>query len=161
MKRMARYVVLLLIAALALAGCGGAGGTAGASGGKPVYGGTFTKSLNYGDPGNLDPIMKSDIAAQMVHMSIFDTLVKYDPVKKQVVNSVAADYTVSSDGKTYTFTLKKGVKFHNGRELKAEDVKYTIERASTPAGAPVTLTPRIPPAWPTTWARPSTTTCRR
>lgn len=148
MNRFAKFMVPLAIAGLVVAGCGGgttkpdAGTTpapAAADPSKPVQGGVFTKSLNYGDPGNLDPIMKSDVASQMVTMNIFDTLLKYDPVKKEIVKSIAEDYKASDDGLTYTFTLKKGVTFHNGRELKAADVKYTIERAADPKNASVTL----------------------
>lgn len=138
-----------MLLGLVIAGCGGSGskdtkpadtGTkqeATADPSTPVQGGTYTKSLNYGDPGNLDPIVKSDVAAQMVAMNIFDTLVKYDPVKKEIVKSVAQDYKISDDGKTYSFTLKKGVLFHNGREMKASDVKYSIERASDLKNKPI------------------------
>lgn len=147
MKHLSRILAPAMIAALVVAGCGASadkpqtGGTPAPAvdPSKPVQGGVLTKSLNYGDPQNLDPIMKSDVAAQMVTMNIFDTLVKYDAVKKEIVKSVAEDYKVSDDGLTYTFKLKHGVLFHNGRELKAQDVKYTIERASTQKLSPVTL----------------------
>jgi peptide/nickel transport system substrate-binding protein len=150
MKQLTRIIAPVMVAAVVVTGCGGSatkdnnGGakdqpTVQADPNKPVQGGVYTKSLNYGDPGNLDPIMKSDVAAQMVTMQIFDTLVKYDPVKKEIVKDLAEDYKVSDDGLTYTFKLKKGVLFHNGRELKAADVKYTMERASNTKLAPVTL----------------------
>lgn len=74
----------------------------------------------------------------MVNMNIFDTLVKYDPVANQYAKSIASDYQVSADGLTYTFQLKKGVLFHNGRELKAADIKYSFERAVDPKSAAVT-----------------------
>ncbi|MFB6176464.1 MAG: ABC transporter substrate-binding protein, partial [Halobaculum sp.] len=44
------------------------------------------------------------------------------------VADLAKDYTVSNDGKTYTFELKQGVKFHNGDELTAQDFVYSWER---------------------------------
>ncbi len=47
-----------------------------------------------------------------------------------LVNAVASDYTVSEDGLVYTFTLREGVKFHNGNAVTAEDVKYSLERVS-------------------------------
>lgn len=152
MKQLSRFLAPALIAALVVAGCssspkpqepsGGGGNTpapAVVDPSTPVQGGVFTKALNYGDPGNLDPIMKSDVAAQMVTMNIFSRLVKYDAVDKAIVKDLAEDYKVSDDGLTYSFTLKKGVQFHNGREVKAEDVKYTIERASNPKLAPISL----------------------
>lgn len=51
---------------------------------------------------------------------------------------MASDYTISDDAKTYTFTLRDGVKFHNGQDVTAEDVKYSIDRcADTSNGEPL------------------------
>ncbi|MCC1659508.1 ABC transporter substrate-binding protein, partial [Salmonella enterica subsp. enterica serovar Indiana] len=50
----------------------------------------------------------------------------------ELVKDLASDYTISDDGTVYTFTLRKGVKFQNGRELKASDVKYSLERTVNP-----------------------------
>ena len=47
-----------------------------------------------------------------------------------LTNAVASDYNVSEDGLTYTFTLRDGVKFHDGSLVTAEDVKYSLERVS-------------------------------
>jgi ABC-type transport system substrate-binding protein len=58
---------------------------------------------------------------------IYDGLVKLD--KNLTPIGALSDYwTISSDGKLYTFFLRKGVKFHHGRELEAEDVKFSLER---------------------------------
>ena len=147
MQKLSRLIAALMVTALLIAGCGSSGtkpqpgtgsGPVAVDPTKPVQGGTFTKSLNYGDPGNLDPILKTDVAARMVNMNIFDTLVKYDPVANQFNKSIAADYQVTADGLTYAFQLKKGVLFHNGRELKAADIKYSYERAVDPKSAAVT-----------------------
>ena len=43
------------------------------------------------------------------------------------MEAVADSYEISEDAKVYTFTLRDGVKFHNGNEVTAEDVKYSIE----------------------------------
>ncbi len=52
--------------------------------------------------------------------------------------AVASDYAISDDAKTYTFTLRDGVKFHNGNDVTAEDVKYSIDRcADTSNGEPL------------------------
>ncbi len=50
---------------------------------------------------------------------------------------VATKWDISQDGKTYTFTLRQGVKFHNGRELTSDDVKYTYERILNPDTASI------------------------
>ena len=48
-----------------------------------------------------------------------------------VILKVAEDWTISEDGLTYTFNLKKGIKFHNGDELTASDVVYSMDRLLT------------------------------
>ena len=54
------------------------------------------------------------------------------------MEAVADSYEISEDAKVYTFTLRDGVKFHNGNEVTAEDVKYSIERcADTSNGDPL------------------------
>jgi len=151
MRGFYRYLVAPVLLAFLVAGCSGGSGAKEPSKpageptkqesvdpNKPIQGGTYTKSMG-SDPQNLDPILKSDVASQMVTMQMFDNLIKYDPVAKQFVKSLAADYKISDDNKTYTFTLRKGATFHNGREIKAADVKYSFERASTAKFKPVTL----------------------
>ncbi len=58
---------------------------------------------------------------------LFDGLVKFDN-NFDIVPSLAEYWTISDDGKRITFYLRQGVKFHNGRELVAEDVKFSLER---------------------------------
>ncbi|OGD22534.1 MAG: hypothetical protein A2W03_18275 [Candidatus Aminicenantes bacterium RBG_16_63_16] len=58
---------------------------------------------------------------------VFDGLVKLDS-NLSVVPALAEYWVISEDGPTYTFYLRKGIKFHHGRELEAEDVKFSLER---------------------------------
>lgn len=59
----------------------------------------------------------------------------------EVVPDLAERWQVSGDGRTYAFTLRKGARFHDGREVKAADVKYSLERAADPANnSPVVQT---------------------
>jgi len=61
--------------------------------------------------------------------------------KLEVVPDLAERWQVSPDGTVYTFTLRRGARFHDGRDVKAADVKYSLERAANPAGrSPVALT---------------------
>ena len=47
-----------------------------------------------------------------------------------LICAVASDYSISDDGLVYTFTLRDGVKFHNGNDVTCEDVKYSLERVA-------------------------------
>src|SRR5471030_2191260 len=79
----------------------------------------------------LDPAMVQDGDTIDAIQQVFEGLVKWDE-KNQVVPNIAEKWDIGTDGMTYTFTLNKGVKFHNGREVKAQDFKYSIERACSP-----------------------------
>jgi oligopeptide transport system substrate-binding protein len=81
----------------------------------------------------LDPAIGYDWKNWSVIKSVFDGLMDYKPGTTELVPDLAESYTVSDDGLTYTFMLRKGVKFHNGREMTAADVKYSLERTCNPA----------------------------
>jgi ABC-type transport system substrate-binding protein len=78
----------------------------------------------------LDPAIGYDWVNWSMIKSIFSRLMDYKPGTSELVPSLAESYDISKDGKTYTFKLRKGVKFHNGREVVAQDVKYSIERTN-------------------------------
>src|SRR5262245_64013987 len=69
-------------------------------------------------------------SAAVVHYNVQECLVKVDRNGKLV--PWLADRWYTTDSKNYTFFLKKGVRFHNGREMKAADVKIVLERAANP-----------------------------
>lgn len=86
----------------------------------------------YGDPENLDPILKDKTSSLVLNRVIFERLVEYDIGEGKFKPALAVDWEVSSDGLTYTFELRQGAKFHNGREIIADDVKYSFERLLDP-----------------------------
>ncbi|MBY5341052.1 ABC transporter substrate-binding protein [Rhizobium leguminosarum] len=80
----------------------------------------------------LDPAIGYDWVNWSMIKSLYSRLMDYAPGTPNPVPSLAESFTVSPDGMTYTFKLHKGVKFSNGREVVASDVKYSIERAVDP-----------------------------
>jgi len=60
--------------------------------------------------------------------NIYETLLRYDPLEDKFIKILATDYTASSDGLTWTFHLRKGVKFHDETDFNAKAVKFSIER---------------------------------
>ena len=84
------------------------------------------------DPNSFDPILGWNVPAWVALMWTYRGLMLYNVGGPEP--DMAADWpTVSEDGLTYTFTLKEGIKFGNGREVIAEDVKYTLDRVVDPA----------------------------
>jgi peptide/nickel transport system substrate-binding protein len=89
------------------------------------------------DATTMDPIAHNDLPSSRACSSIYDTLVFLDPETNSILPGLAESWEFLS-GTAYKFNLRKGVKFHNGEEMKAEDVQYSFMRALTPAGAKVT-----------------------
>ncbi|HEY7040052.1 MAG TPA: ABC transporter substrate-binding protein [Methylomirabilota bacterium] len=81
------------------------------------------------DPPTLDPAQATDTTSSAVVRQIFDTLVELDE-RLEPVPALAERWTVSPDQRVYTFVLRPGVKFHNGRAMRAADVKFSFERAA-------------------------------
>ena len=80
------------------------------------------------EPTDLDPARVPDVTTSAIVQNTFEGLTRFND-KNQVEPALASAWDVSADGKSYTFHLRKGVKFHNGREFTASDVKYSFERA--------------------------------
>ncbi len=117
---------LLTSAALALSLLAAPAGAA-----EPEQGGEMIVTYK-DDVSTLDPAIGYDWQNWSMIKSLFDGLMDYKPGTTELVPDLAESYELSEDGLTYTFKLRKGVKFHNGRELKAADIKYSIERAVRP-----------------------------
>ena len=81
----------------------------------------------------LDPAIGYDWKNWSIIKSVFDGLMDYKPGTTELVPDLAESFEVSPDGLAYTFKLRSGVKFHNGREMTAADVKYSLERSCNPA----------------------------
>jgi ABC-type transport system substrate-binding protein len=88
----------------------------------------------------LDPAQTSGSVEAEYVVHVFSGLMGLNE-KLEVVPDLAEKYQVSADGKTYSFILRRNARFHDGREVRAADVKYSLERAADPATrSPVSLT---------------------
>ncbi len=76
---------------------------------------------------SLDPHHMTAAGTKEVLFNVFEGLVKPSP-DGEIINAVASDVQKSEDGLTYTFTLRDGVKFHNGNPVTIDDVLYSIDR---------------------------------
>ena len=93
---------------------------------------TLIDSRDTYDPRSLDPALSTDVPTGRAVAYMFDGLVRFTP-DAQVVPGLARDWTVSPDGLTYTFHLRTGVKFHDGRPFSARNVVTSFQRALDPA----------------------------
>jgi peptide/nickel transport system substrate-binding protein len=96
---------------------------------------TFVKAT-YGTVRTLDPACAYDTTSGMRVRNIMETLVEFDGESTENYRPLLATKVptvenggISKDGKTYTFEIRKGVKFHNGATLTPEDVEYSLERS--------------------------------
>lgn len=96
----------------------------------PLEGGIFV--LPGGEPSTLDPALVGDVVSADYIYEIYSGLVTLSPAL-EVVPDLAERWAISPDGTVYTFTLRAGIVFHDGRPLEAEDVAFAIERACDPA----------------------------
>jgi peptide/nickel transport system substrate-binding protein/oligopeptide transport system substrate-binding protein len=90
------------------------------------FGGVFRRTLG-ANPVTLDPALVTDIYGRPIVNEVFDGLVQFDANLKPIP-ALAEFWEASRDGRTWTFALRQGVKFHNGREMTAQDVVYSFTR---------------------------------
>jgi peptide/nickel transport system substrate-binding protein/oligopeptide transport system substrate-binding protein len=81
------------------------------------------------DPPTLDPAHATDLTSSAVIRQVFDALLELDE-RLVPAPALAERWTISADARAYTFHLRRGAKFHTGREVRAADVKYSFERAA-------------------------------
>ena len=130
-------ITLIAVSALAaLTGCGGSSGsssgTAAAASGAAVRGGDLTIART-ADSQSMNNTTVFDNESIWIFEQIFQTLYTVTPNGKGVQPMLATSYKVSADKKTYTFTLRPGVKFSTGQPMTSADVKFSIDQASAAA----------------------------
>ncbi|MDM8524544.1 ABC transporter substrate-binding protein [Desulfococcaceae bacterium HSG8] len=94
---------------------------------SPKTGGTLVFGRG-GDSAGLDPAFETDGNSFMICDNIYDQLVLYADESTDIVPGLATSWDIAPDGLTYTFHLRKGVKFHDGTEMNADAVVFSIGR---------------------------------
>lgn len=89
------------------------------------YGGTLNLAA-YDAPKTFNPTLANDAASSRVLAYLFDGLVEEDGLSYEVEPLLAESWRLSADGKRYTFTLRPGLKWHDGKPLTADDVVFTV-----------------------------------
>ena len=101
----------------------------------PKVGGSIVVAT--GEPDSLDPARASNGPALLILKQVCDSLVSYDPLTGKLGPGLAESWSISPDAKQFTFRLKKGIKFHNGRQIEAQDFVNSMSRfASAHDGSP-------------------------
>ena len=135
LKRILSTTALLLVLAAA-AGCGSESGSSSSGTGTSaptsvadgaVQGGEFIYGMST-EPNSLDPYKTETADTRRILFNVFEGLVRPD-TNGNLQPAVAESFKVSDDALSYIFTIRKGLKFHNGNEVTADDVKYSLDTA--------------------------------
>ena len=137
MKKLLTLILCLAMVLTVFVGCSstpateeGASASGDAAQGEAAdseYKDTLVFAMNT-DVQSMDPQIQNDTTSEQVVKMLYNTLLKFQD-DGTVVGDLAESWSVSEDKLTWTFNLKQGVKFHNGKELTSADVKATFDRA--------------------------------
>ncbi len=124
-------LILLLVLPSTVLTASGRAQAQGRAADTPVHGGILTQGFQ-NDLATLDPAIGYDWNNWPAEKMVFDGLLDYNEGTTLQPRLAASMPTISKDGRTYTFNLRHGVLFQNGRELTADDVAYSINRVLNP-----------------------------
>lgn len=127
-RRLGRLVPLVLVALLALSALASA-----SLGCRKQAKVRDTLVVYIQEPAFIDPYNAQESEGVQVVYDVFDSLVDFDPLTSEIEPSVAETWSANADFTVWTFKLRKGTKFHNGREVKAGDFVYAWNRIASPA----------------------------
>lgn len=137
-KRFLMLLTVLLALAMVASGCSKApdaknepAPSAGTNAGTPVKGGTFTYAYT-ADVSQMLPTYSQDTASAFMQRLVFDSLLRLNDKWEWQPWVATGLPAITNDGKTYTFNLRKDVKFHDGQPLTAKDVQFTFQQVYHP-----------------------------
>lgn len=137
-KRTSRILCALVAASMLLASCGGGSSSStapsGSEGEQPSASGTTASAKDtvtwrtVADQKTFDPYKTTDLNDWKQHYQVFDSLFREEP-DGSYVPALCTDYEFNEDGTEITFTIREGVKFHNGDVMTADDVVFSLNTA--------------------------------
>jgi peptide/nickel transport system substrate-binding protein len=138
-RRKWQFVLLAIIFTMVLAACSSGNGSETTKGESSGKGSSSGGVLNIGLSNNaatLDPTLYTGVYESQIMRSIADTLIVYDKDLQNFVPSLATEWKAADDMMSYTFKLRDDVHFQkgnyqDGRQMTAEDVKFSLERSAT------------------------------
>ena len=130
-RSITRAIAAFAVLAIVLAACSGTtsvgpAGSAAGGGAKAVYGGSVTFAMN-SDISNMDPLLSGLFVDRHLMYAMYDSLVRVNP-KGDIIPWLATKWTISPDGKTYTFNLRTDVKYQDGTPFDAASAKWNLDR---------------------------------
>ncbi|MCK9555448.1 peptide-binding protein [bacterium] len=99
---------------------------------KPASGDALVR-LIHAEPGILNPILSTDVYSSDIESLMFDSLIERDPQTLEFRPLCAEKWEISRDGMEYTFSLRKGIKWDDGREMTAKDVLFSFNMIKDPS----------------------------
>ncbi len=139
-----RTALVLFVIAILVSACGSAGesqsasqaasgaASASASASQVKNGGTLNVLLKQDEGQGFDPAILTFSTGFVISQQMFDSLAEIQP-DGTITPSLATGWDISPDNLTYTFHIRQGVKFHDGTNMTAKDVKCTIDRIMDPS----------------------------
>jgi peptide/nickel transport system substrate-binding protein len=129
-------VVIAIVVIIVLASGGSDDDKQAATSAPAAAGGGTLVTAALASPDPLDPHINAPTYARAVRLNVYDPLVRYKPGGVDLEPALATKWEASSDGLTYTFTLRKGVVFQDGKPMDSSDVQASYQRALHFSGQP-------------------------
>lgn len=122
-RRIAAIILSMALALAAFTGCGGSGEAADEENQIDL----LTMIISSGPVYDWDPAIMFS-TDNLIFCNMYETLLRFNPDTQEYLPLLATEYSSNEDGTVWTFKIREGVKFHDGTDLNAEAVKFSIDR---------------------------------